>query len=125
MQTSRTQKNAPVKRETRIVQEILAWLKTLKHVYAWRQNSGGAYYGSRYVQFSPPGTPDILACVNGCFVGIECKAKRGKLSGDQLRVSRKITDALGLWVCVRSLQECQEFLHQAFDPLQAVDRYHR
>ena len=39
------------------------------------------YHGNR---FSTSGTPDILACVNGCFLAIEVKAQNGTPSELQL-----------------------------------------
>lgn len=42
------------------------------------------------------GIPDILACVNGYFVGIEVKAEKGHPSDLQLRNVRKIREAGGL-----------------------------
>jgi len=45
------------------------------------------------------GVPDILACVNGYFVGIEVKAPLGKPSELQLYNARKIREAGGFaWI---------------------------
>lgn len=41
--------------------------------------------------FSESGVPDILACVNGYFIGIEVKAQDGKFDKDGLQ-ARKIKD---------------------------------
>jgi len=49
---------------------------------------GGAYANN--------GTPDILACYRGRFVGIECKAGKGKPTQLQLRNLEKIEAAGGL-----------------------------
>lgn len=46
------------------------------------------------------GVPDILACVNGRFVGIEVKAQNGKPSQLQLYHCRKITESGGVAVVV-------------------------
>lgn len=45
--------------------------------------------------FTKSGIPDILACVNGHFVGIEVKAQSGKPSELQLYNIRKIREAGG------------------------------
>lgn len=45
--------------------------------------------------FTKSGIPDILACVNGYFVGIEVKAQNGKPSELQLYNVRKIREAGG------------------------------
>lgn len=46
-------------------------------------------------QYTKSGIPDILACVNGYFVGIEVKAQNGKPSELQLHNVRKINEAGG------------------------------
>lgn len=46
-------------------------------------------------QFTKSGIPDILACVNGYFVGIEVKAQSGKPSELQLYNVKKIREAGG------------------------------
>ena len=46
-------------------------------------------------QFTKSGVPDILACVNGYFVGIEVKAQTGRPSELQLHTINKIREAGG------------------------------
>lgn len=46
-------------------------------------------------QFTKSGIPDILACINGYFVGIEVKAQNGKPSELQLYNVRKINKSGG------------------------------
>lgn len=46
-------------------------------------------------QFTKSGIPDILACVNGYFVGIEVKGPNGKPSELQLHNIKKIRNANG------------------------------
>lgn len=46
-------------------------------------------------QFTKSGVPDILACVNGYFVGIEVKAQNGKPSDLQLYNIQQIRKAGG------------------------------
>lgn len=46
--------------------------------------------------FTKSGIPDILACVNGYFVGIEVKASNGTPSELQLWNRRKIREAGGI-----------------------------
>lgn len=59
-------------------------------------DSRGAWYVKFFANaFTPSGIPDILACVNGYFVGIEVKAKSGTPSELQLHQVRKIKDAGG------------------------------
>lgn len=41
------------------------------------------------------GIPDIICCINGYFLAIECKAERGKTTALQERELGKIKDAGG------------------------------
>lgn len=45
--------------------------------------------------FTKAGIPDILACVNGYFVGVEVKAQNGRPSELQLHNIKKIREAGG------------------------------
>lgn len=59
----------------------------------------GAYFIKTHGdRFSKIGTPDILACVNGKFVGIEVKAPNGKPSELQLYHIEQIKKAGGYGV---------------------------
>lgn len=55
-------------------------------------------YAVNYIggQFANNGTPDILACLEGRFIGIEAKAGRGKPTALQLSNLRKIHEAGGI-----------------------------
>lgn len=56
----------------------------------------GAWYVKFFANsFTKSGIPDILACVNGYFVGVEVKAQNGKPSELQLYNIRKIREAGG------------------------------
>lgn len=56
----------------------------------------GAYFVKFFANaFTRSGVPDILACVNGYFVGIEVKAKDGRPSELQLLNVRQIREAGG------------------------------
>ena len=61
----------------------------LKSIGAYAVNYIGGLYANS-------GTPDILACYQGKFIGIECKAGRGKPTQLQLRNLEKIEAAGGL-----------------------------
>jgi Holliday junction resolvase len=62
--------------------------KFLESRGAWRVK----YFANAYTE---KGVPDILACVNGYFVGVEVKSDNGKLSDVQLAQIKKINDAGG------------------------------
>ena len=63
----------------------------------WSEIKGGAH--------SKPGDPDIIACVDGYFLGIEAKTPTGRLSPIQFQRAHEIVEAGGAWVCARSVAD--------------------
>lgn len=62
----------------------------------------GAYFVKYFAnRMTKVGIPDILACVNGYFMGIEVKAEKGTPSELQIYNIKQINEALGLGVIVR------------------------
>jgi len=92
-------------RETVIVGDVLGALNRLDRVYAWRNNTGTAWISGRPVKFSEKGAADVLACVDGCFVAIECKTRKGRQSAAQKCWQQKIEAAGGLYVLARSADD--------------------
>jgi hypothetical protein len=77
-------------------------------------------YAVNYIggQYANNGTPDILACLDGRFIGIEAKAGRGKPTALQVRALRVIDEAGGLALCINEnnldyLKECLSNVRQA------------
>lgn len=70
--------------------------KVKKKVHALLKERGA--YAVNYIggQYANAGTPDILVCHLGIFVGIECKAGRGKLTMLQFKNLRDIERAGGV-----------------------------
>ena len=46
------------------------------------------------------GIPDIICCINGCFVGIECKAGKNKSTALQLYEQQQIKNNKGIAIVV-------------------------
>jgi Holliday junction resolvase len=78
----------------------------------------GAYH------FMPPangfgraGIPDIIACMNGHFIAIECKAGKGKTTALQDRELNAILNAGGTTYIAResNLDELQQLLREKRD----------
>lgn len=65
-------------------------------------------------EFTKAGVPDILACVNGYFLGIELKAPRGRPSDLQLYNLRQIDEAGGFGILLypKDFQRFKEMVHQ-------------
>lgn len=71
---------------------------------------GGAYANN--------GTPDILACLHGRFIGIEAKAGRGKPTALQVKALAAIDAVGGLALvinenCLDYLEECLRNVREA------------
>lgn len=77
-------------------------------------DSLGAYYlkvhGSMY---QPAGTPDILACVRGRFIGIEVKRPGGgTVSALQRSKLNQIEQAGGISIVARSVEDVSTMLQR-------------
>lgn len=86
-------------------------VKLLDATHAWHVNYIGGQYANN-------GTPDILACLDGRFIGIEAKAGRGKPTALQLRSLALIDAAGGLALIINEnnldyLQACLQDVHKA------------
>lgn len=61
------------------------------------------------------GVPDIVACLHGHFIGIECKAGKGTTTALQERELRLITEAGGTSLVVR--EDTLDLLRHTLDNL--------
>lgn len=82
-------------------------------VFCYRNNSGAipveAASGRRFIKFGTSGSPDIIAVIEGRFVGIEVKAAKGKLRPSQEAFRDQLTiRGKGIYIVVRSVDECKE-----------------
>lgn len=82
----------PEKRVKNAVTKILK----LYNTYYFSPVTGG--YGKS-------GVPDIIACVNGQFVGIECKAGSNKPTALQLREMEAIRNAGGYAIVINEANQ--------------------
>jgi len=77
--------------ENRVKAKCTAILKKHKAFYFF---PAMGLYGRR-------GVPDIICCVKGRFLGIECKAGKGQLTDMQMHTLAQIEDAGGVSIVVR------------------------
>lgn len=77
------------KLEKHFENKIKRFLNTLPNTWHFKHWAG---------PYSPSGIPDIIACVNGRFVGIEVKKDSGKVSKLQERNIRLINNVNGVGV---------------------------
>lgn len=93
-------------REAAIVGRIL---RELDRRGTWWIKTHGAGMGRN-------GTPDILACHHGRFIGIEAKAPRGQVAKLQAYELERITRAGGTGIVVRTIDQ----LTAALDHIEAL-----
>lgn len=78
------------------VKSIVRFLKTMPQTFVWKEHGG--MYGTA-------GIPDVICCHKGRFVAFEVKTETGKATLLQEITLRRITEAGGKAVLVRSLDE--------------------
>lgn len=77
--------------------------KRKKQVTAVLKDIGAYYFSPMTHGFGKSGVPDIVACINGTFVGIEVKADETKKpTALQVHNGELILQAGGLWCLVRT-----------------------
>lgn len=102
------------KPEAAALSEVLKALKAHPAV-AWceRQNSGAARIGNRFVRFGWPGCPDILGMLrDGRFLGVEVKAKAGRLRPEQSVFLDRIRCAGGVAFVAHDLRDVMRELNK-------------
>ena len=78
------------------VKSIVRFLKTMPQTFVWKEHGG--MYGTA-------GIPDVICCHKGRFIAFEVKTETGKATLLQEITLRRITEAGGTAVLVRSLDE--------------------
>ena len=92
--------------ERAIQNDILVAITALPGAFFWRANTGAAFTESgRVIKFNVPGTPDILGCYRGQFIGIEVKSRRGTQRQSQERFQTMLERAGGRYIVARSVAE--------------------
>jgi len=96
-------------KENILTKSCLDYLLSLEQsgypVCATRTNSGKIMTKQGYtVQLCRKGFPDIVACVRGQFIGIECKTDH-KQTPDQLRIMNQIENSGGQYWIVRQISD--------------------
>ena len=89
--------------EKDITNKILKYLKTLDKCYCFKEHGGS--YGST-------GIPDIICCYKGRFLAFEVKTAKGRTTALQEVNIRKINEADGIAVVVRSLDDVKNVMKE-------------
>ena len=94
--------------ESKVKKEVTNYLKELGAYYFFPVTGG---YGRS-------GVPDIVACIHGKFVGIECKAGDNQPTALQVKNLKAIRSAGGLSFCVNSVKVLREQLESDLERLE-------
>ena len=89
-------------KEADIVKAILRYLKTVPETFAWKEHGG--MYGTA-------GIPDVICCHKGKFYGFEVKTDTGQPTELQKATIRKIQNAGGEALVVRSVDEVRAIIY--------------
>ena len=90
--------------EKEIQTAILQYLRS-KHIFCFRNNTGVAITDHGHYSYGSVGSPDIIAVIDGKFIGIEVKSKKGKQSHLQKRWQEELEKAGGMYILARSIDD--------------------
>jgi hypothetical protein len=94
--------------------EILLAIGRLPNAIFWRNQTGALPSRTgRVVRFGLIGSPDIIGCVNGRFVGIEVKSSTGKQREAQANFQRAFEKAGGIYILARSASDAVSAIEAA------------
>jgi Holliday junction resolvase len=92
--------------------------KVKKEVIAYLNERGAYFFMPVTGGYGRSGVPDIVACLNGKFVGIECKAGDNQPTALQVKNLKAIRSAGGLSFCVNSVKLLREQLESELERLE-------
>jgi hypothetical protein len=94
-------------------------LLAVRGIVAWRANTGAvtkenAAGRKRFVRFGTRGQSDILGLIppSGRLIAVECKSSRGRLTDDQRKFLRSISNAGGVALVIRDVSELEKALQE-------------
>ena len=105
--------------EGAIKKAIKDYLSTVKKCEVFPYASNGMWDAQRRIfrtSAGRVGTPDLLLCYRGRFLGLEIKTGQGRLSQPQRECIRAIDESGGRAVVVRSVQDVIDFLSSLSPP---------
>jgi hypothetical protein len=91
-----------------LVNEILLEVSPLG--LAWNNPTGALKVEDRFIRYGCPGSPDILGCINGRFVGIEAKVGQDRQRGNQRDFATAVRKAGGVYILAHSVDDVRNTL---------------
>jgi hypothetical protein len=89
------------KETQKAILEYLTW----KKIFHYRNNSGTFVRDSHMYRFGALGSPDIICVINGRYVGIEIKDKKGKQNPNQIEFQKNLEKAGGVYLLAFSVED--------------------
>ena len=103
------------KRETSLKNELLEFLK---------EKTAGFWYLTTGSVFQTRGLPDIIGSYKDCFVAVEVKSEKGKLSRAQMYIRDTILVSGGIYMMVVGQETPKNFLAR-LDRIVEIKQYGR
>ena len=99
------------KPERAVQKAITRWLRVYGCLVAVT-DAGAAYKAGAFFGYSlPAGWPDITGLLpDGRFIGVECKAKRGRQSPAQKSMEQEIRRRSGIYILAYRVEDVKEAL---------------
>lgn len=72
---------------------------------AWGNPTGALKVEDRFIRYGCPGSPDVLGCIKGRFVGIEAKVGKDRQRKNQADFSDAVHSAGGIYILARSVDD--------------------
>lgn len=94
--------------EKKVKNQVVAILKAAEAYYFYPVTSG----------FGASGTPDIIVCYYGMFIGIECKAGKNTLSALQRQNIERINKAAGITLAIN-----EDNIRDVYETLERIRKF--
>jgi hypothetical protein len=93
-----------ITKESHVLNAVDAYLSAVGITH-WRNNTGMAQEGSRFIRYGKVGSSDFLGiCPDGRFLAVECKRPGGKLTREQSDFIDMINAQNGVAIVVNSIE---------------------
>ena len=96
----------------KLTKQILAILRKTFSCLVWQNETGCVKRRDAYYHYGFPGSPDIIGCVNGHFIGLEVKTGKGKQNSNQKRFEHELAKTGGHYRVVRNVEEAVVFMEE-------------
>ena len=104
-------------KESDIQKSVIEWLSWHKDIYFTRNNSFAGSFTRRdgskgWIKNCKAGSPDIIVCYKGKYIGLEIKCIGGKQSELQKQAECDIIRSGGRYYIIRDLKDIEKLFKQ-------------